>query len=347
MVAFHAYQLMYIEKLPDESHDAGIRLLFSSRDDQQSRAAAVMVFFVLSGYLVGGPAIVRMDRASRCHRLFFRPHGPSLCRAHSSIDDCILRLCVCEAIIGLGSIRGLASGSVRPRANPLRANRAVWCNLQRPVSANDQSARNSQPICRSGACPTNSGTTSSSSRCCRLSESRPSRSPLSESSDCSCSQSTMTGGNAYWVAVLLHFAIWSLGALVYAVTMPIARWIVLVAGSLILLHIAEIFGFAPRWAVTEFTIGLGTAAAIIGLSHFQVPLPSFLNFGKTLAKFSFSLYAIHYPILLFLHVIIGGRYEFTLASFVLNICFRAGLRAGRLRFLSAVRAPYTRGACVA
>ncbi len=62
-------------------------------------------------------------------------------------------------------------------------------------------------------------------------------------------------------------------------------------------------------------VGLGTAAFIVGADHLKVSLPSFLRAGRELAKFSFSLYAIHYPIPLLLNVTVASdRQEFTLDS---------------------------------
>jgi peptidoglycan/LPS O-acetylase OafA/YrhL len=323
VVAFHAYQLMYIERLPDESHGAGIGLLFSALWTVSSHgAAAVMVFFVLSGYLVGGPAIVRawagrLDvvdyfsaRMARLYVVLIPALTIAFCAYVSakqssgwgafvaSHQDLYDRARILFAPVGpYGAIcNGLFLQTIV--CSEFAANLPLWSlsnefwyyvlifallsTVRKPAFALAVVGIFGLFL-------------------------------LAEYND--------RGGTHTGLRLSFYFAIWSLGALAYAVTMPIVRWTVLVTGSLILLYIAEIFGLAPRWAVTEFTIGLGTAAAIIGLSHFQVSLPSFLNFGKTLAKFSFSLYAIHYPILLFLHVMIGGRYEFTLASFVLNISF--------------------------
>src|SRR3979411_3306308 len=60
VLAFHSYQFMFREQLPGASYDAVIVFAYSVVWAVSAHGvAAVMVFFVLSGYLVGGPAIVR------------------------------------------------------------------------------------------------------------------------------------------------------------------------------------------------------------------------------------------------------------------------------------------------
>src|ERR1700733_133985 len=60
VLAFHGYQLMFQEQVPGAGHDASIVVAYSALWAFSAHGmAAVIVFFVLSGYLVGGPALVR------------------------------------------------------------------------------------------------------------------------------------------------------------------------------------------------------------------------------------------------------------------------------------------------
>ena len=59
VLAFHSYQLMFLEHLPGADYDPAIRLAYSVFWTLSGHGGdAVLVFFVLSGYLVGGPALV-------------------------------------------------------------------------------------------------------------------------------------------------------------------------------------------------------------------------------------------------------------------------------------------------
>lgn len=60
VLLFHSYQLLFQEQLPPESYGAGIVYAYSALWSISAHGpSAVIVFFVLSGYLVGGPALVR------------------------------------------------------------------------------------------------------------------------------------------------------------------------------------------------------------------------------------------------------------------------------------------------
>jgi len=88
------------------------------------------------------------------------------------------------------------------------------------------------------------------------------------------------------------------------------------------IYVLSIKGLLPSWAAYHLTIGLLTAAAILSLEFTRTPLPSFLRFASEIAKFSFSLYAIHYPILALLNVVASSNHtDFTFASFGLNVIF--------------------------
>ena len=70
-------------------------------------------------------------------------------------------------------------------------------------------------------------------------------------------------GTHIGLRLFFYFGIWALGALAYAVIMPIRGWAILIAAGLVVLQLAWMLHLAPRWAVTEFMIGLLTAAFII------------------------------------------------------------------------------------
>jgi diketogulonate reductase-like aldo/keto reductase/peptidoglycan/LPS O-acetylase OafA/YrhL len=117
------------------------------------------------------------------------------------------------------------------------------------------------------------------------------------------------------------FGIWCLGVLIYAVVAPAWAWccgfLAILAGT----YGLSINGLLPHWAASVVAVGAGTAALIVFVERLKMPLPSFLGAGRELAKFSFSLYAIHYPILLLLNVAARERWDFTLASLALDAIF--------------------------
>lgn len=60
VLALHSYELMFQRELPGVGYDASIVFAYSALWALSAHGIpAVMVFFVLSGYLVGGPALVR------------------------------------------------------------------------------------------------------------------------------------------------------------------------------------------------------------------------------------------------------------------------------------------------
>jgi peptidoglycan/LPS O-acetylase OafA/YrhL len=80
-------------------------------------------------------------------------------------------------------------------------------------------------------------------------------------------------------------------------------------------------GLLAPWAADDLIVGLVTAAAIVWIEFARIRLPSFLRFGKETAKWSFSLYAIHYPILVFLNVMSNNPHDFTMGSLGLDLAF--------------------------
>src|ERR1700746_3555287 len=60
VLLFHSYQLLFQEQLPGASYSSAIVYVYSALWTISAHGpSAVIVFFVLSGYLVGGPALVR------------------------------------------------------------------------------------------------------------------------------------------------------------------------------------------------------------------------------------------------------------------------------------------------
>jgi peptidoglycan/LPS O-acetylase OafA/YrhL len=118
------------------------------------------------------------------------------------------------------------------------------------------------------------------------------------------------------------FPIWCSGALVYAIVAPVLAWLCVFLIGLTGIYILSVNGLLAAWAAYDLTIGLLTAATIVILEFTKTSLPSFLRFTRELAKFSFSLYAIHYPILVLLNVLASSnRSEFTFASLGLSAVF--------------------------
>jgi peptidoglycan/LPS O-acetylase OafA/YrhL len=324
VVAFHSYQLMFQEQLPGAGYDSSIVFAYSSLWAISAHGvAAVMVFFVLSGYLVGGPALVRARngglsaidyfsaRASRLYVVLIPALAISFCAYVFA-----RQLGGWQAFVAsreyLYSASGLFSASVGPAT-------AVCNGL----------------FLQTIACATFAGNLALWSLSnefwyyalafALLSVRRkPSFALLvgaifvlfvvAERSD---PRGTHTG-----LKFFFYFIIWCGGALVYAVAAPAMVWIAGFLGSLGGIYILSVKGLLAPWAAYHLAIGLFTAAAIVSLEFTRATLPSFLRFTKEIAKFSFSLYAIHYPILVLLNVLASSdRTDFTLASFGLNAAF--------------------------
>ena len=324
VVAFHSYQLMFMEKLPSESYDPAIRLVYSILWTLSAHGpAAVLVFFVLSGYLVGGPALVRSLRG-RLHAVDY--FSARLTRLYVVLLPA-LTISFCVYI----SARQSAGWQSYVSSHQDVYNSALIFH----ASVGATTAICNGLFLQTIACSEFAGNLALWSLAAEfwyyvlffaLISAR--RTPaylllilavfglfgLAEYHDRS--------GTHIGMRLLFLFSIWCFGAIAYAVIAPIRVWcfgfLVSVAG----LYALASKGLLPQWAAASLAIGLVTAAFVVGIDYLRVSLPSWLRAGRELAKFSFSLYAIHYPILLLLNVTVAsGRQDFTLASVGLDASF--------------------------
>jgi peptidoglycan/LPS O-acetylase OafA/YrhL len=112
-------------------------------------------------------------------------------------------------------------------------------------------------------------------------------------------------------------------------------WLLGLLISLAGIYLLQAKGLLPGWAAHHLTVSILTAAAILGIEFTRLSLPSSLYFARDIAKWSFSLYAIHYPILVFLNVSIAAeKREFTIGSLALDMLFiLCGLLAAFIFYL--------------
>jgi peptidoglycan/LPS O-acetylase OafA/YrhL len=324
VLVFHAYQLMFQEQVPGASYDASIVFAYSAaRALSAHGVAAVTVFFVLSGYLVGGPALVRAKNGGLSAIDYFSARAARLYVV--LIPALVISFC---AYVSAKQMGGWPAFEASHRAY-YEASGLLSASVS-PASA----------ICnglflQTIACPAFAGNLALWSLSnefwyyvlifALLSvRKNPTWALLivgivvlfviAEKSDV---RGTHTG-----LAFFLYFFIWCCGALVYAIVAPVLAWLFALLICLGGIYILSINGLLASWAAYYLTIALLTGAAILSLEFTKISLPSFLRFTSELAKFSFTLYAIHFPILVFLNVIASSHPpEFTFASLGLNALF--------------------------
>jgi peptidoglycan/LPS O-acetylase OafA/YrhL len=332
VVAFHAYQLLWIEKLPGPGYGPGIHFTYAVLWGlSRHGVAAVMIFFVLSGYLVGGPALVRSlqgrlraadyftARATRLYvvvipALLLSAALYALARASEGWPDFVASH---QHIFNAGRIFNAPAGPLAAACNLLflqtiacheYAGNLAWWSLANEFwyyvlfFALLSVRRNlwwALPI-------------------------------LAILMLFYQAERFDTAGHHTGLQFIFYFAIWCLGVVAYAVAAPAWLWALGFATGLMGLQLIPL---APVWAYYA-TIGLVTCAAIVGLERAKWPLPAFLRFGIPLAAMSFSLYAIHYPVLLLLDVVFGRHAGFTLQYLGIYTGFMvAGLLVGALFYL--------------
>ena len=325
VLAFHSYQLMFMERLPGPDYDPAIRLAYSVFWTLSGHGGeAVLVFFVLSGYLVGGPALVRCLHGKLSAVDYF---SARLARLYIVvIPALIISFC---AYISARQLPGW--GDFVASHQDLYDSARVFLAPVGPSAA----------ICnglflQTIVCSEFSGNVALWSLSnefwyyvlffALISVRKASAYALlivailglflvAERHD--------PTGTHIGLKFFFFFAIWCLGVLIYALVVPAWAWccgfIVIVAGA----YGMSIRGLLPHWAAVVVAVGAGTAAFIVFIERLKIPLPSFLGFGRELAKFSFSLYAIHYPILLLLNVAARERRDFTVASLGIDATFIA------------------------
>ena len=337
VLIFHSYQLLFEEQLPGATHDGPIVLVYSVIWALSGHGvAAVIVFFVLSGYLVGGPALVRAKngelnaidyfsaRASRLYVVLLPALAVSLLfyLLATQSDKWQPFVAFHQHILAAS---GLFSSSVSPAA--------ALCNGL---------------FLQTIACSTYAGNLALWS----LSNEfwyyvlifallsvgkRPAwilaivvilaLFVVAERAD--------VRGYHTGLKFTFYFLIWCVGALVYAVVLPLRMWLLGLLISLAGIYLLQAKGLLPGWAAYHLTVSILTAAAILGIEFTRLSLPSSLYFARDIAKWSFSLYAIHYPILVFLNVSIAAeKREFTIGSLALDMLFiLCGLLAAFIFYL--------------
>ena len=323
VLAFHSYQLMFMEQLPGLNYEPAIRLAYSVFWTLSGHGGdAVLVFFVLSGYLVGGPALVRSFHGKLSAVDYF---SARLARLYIVVIPA-LTISFCAYI----SARQLPGwGGFVASHQELYDSARVFLAPVGPSAAICNGLFLQTIVCSEFAGNVALWSLSNEFWYYLLFFALISvrKAPayvlvivaifglfmVAERHD--------PTGTHIGLKFFFFFAVWCLGVLVYAVITPTWAWccgfLVILAGA----YGLSIKGLLPHWAAIVVAVGLGTAAFIVLIERLKIPLPSFLGFGRNLAKFSFSLYAIHYPILLLLNVVTRERRDFTLASLALDATF--------------------------
>lgn len=323
VLLFHSYQLLFQEELPDASYGSAIVYLYSGLWSISAHGpSAVIVFFVLSGYLVGGPALVR----ARTGNL----NGLDYFSARTARLYVVLVPALALSLFFFASARHLNGWQMFVDTHQrLDDGTKIFSAGYGPVTALCNAL-----FLQTISCSMFAGNVALWSLSNEfwyyllvfafLSVRKSSLwvllvamifflFALAEHSD--------RLGYHTGLKFFFYFVLWSFGMAVYAVSAPVLLWSVLfflgVAGALVLAHA----GLLASWAANDLIVGLTTAVAIVGIEFAKIQLPSFLHFGKETAKWSFSLYAIHYPILVFLNVMSDNPHDFTMGSFALDITF--------------------------
>jgi peptidoglycan/LPS O-acetylase OafA/YrhL len=323
VVLFHSYQLLFLEQLPSASYGSVIVYLYSTLWAISAHGpAAVIVFFVLSGYLVGGPALVRAKTG--------KLNGVDYFSARASRLYVVLIPALVLSFFLYASARHLSGWHTFVDTHQ---------NLDEGVKLFTASYSPATAFCNALFLQTigcsifagNMALWSLSNEfwyyllIFALLSVR--KTPLwallvvaifflfafAEHSD--------SLGHHTGLKFFFYFLIWSLGTVVYALSAPVLVWSVFFLLGLAGILIVSGAGLLAPWAANDFIIGLVTAAAIVWIEFAKIRLPSFFRFGKETAKWSFSLYAIHYPILVFLNVMSNNPHDFTMGSLGLDIAF--------------------------
>jgi peptidoglycan/LPS O-acetylase OafA/YrhL len=325
VLAFHGYQLMFLEQqVPGAGHDPSIVVAYSALWALSAHGtAAVMVFFVLSGYLVGGPALIRAKNGGLNAIDYFSARATRLYVV--LIPALVISACAYVSARHLGGWEAFAASR-----QPLYDASSLLFASTTPTSALCNGLFLQTIICPRFA--GNQALWSLSNEFwyyvlifALVSVRKTPPMALLIVGICVlfviAEKSDVRGAHT-GLRFPFYFCIWCGGALVYAIVAPVLAWLSAFVIGLGGIHILSMKGLLPSWAANELTIGLFTAAAIVTLEATKASLPSCLRFTTELAKFSFSLYAIHYPILLFLNVVASNHPpEFTFASLGLNALF--------------------------
>jgi peptidoglycan/LPS O-acetylase OafA/YrhL len=323
VLLFHSYQLLFQEQLPGAGYDSAIVYVYSTLWAVSAHGpSAVIVFFVLSGYLVGGPALVRAKIGKLNAVDYFS--------ARASRLYVVLIPALVLSFVFYVSARHLSGWQMFVDTHQQLHDGATLLT----ASYSPATALCNALFLQTISCSTFAGNLALWSLSNEfwyyllifafLSVRKTSLWALlvvaifflfvfAEHSD--------RLGYHTGLKFFFYFVIWSFGTVVYAISAPILVWSVFfllgLAGTLVVSRA----GLLAPWAAGDFIVGLVTAAAIVWIEFARIRLPSFLRFGKETAKWSFSLYAIHYPILVFFNVISDNPHDFTMGSLGLDLAF--------------------------
>lgn len=336
VVAFHSYQLLWTEKLPGSEYGPAIHLTYSVLWDLSKHGvAAVVVFFVLSGYLVGGPALVRSLNGRLRAREYFTARAA---RLYTVIIPALL------LSVALYALARSSSGW-----EDFVASHQQVFNSERIFSApiGPLAAACNLLFLQTIVCQEYAGNLAWWSLANEFWYYVLFFALLSVRRNLWWALPIIAIFGLFWLAerndgsgthaglkFIFYFGIWCMGVVAYAVVAPMWLWACGFAAGLAGLYLIAASGMiAPFWSYYA-TIGLVTAASIVVIERVKIPLPSFLRFGISLAAMSFSLYAVHYLLLLWLNVIADRRQEFTFAMIGLDLVFVAAcLLSARLFYL--------------
>lgn len=304
VVAFHSYQLMFLERGPRMDEDPFMRHLQLVLQSLSAHGtAAVIVFFVLSGYLVGGPAIVR----ARTGRL----------RAIDYFSARAARLYVVLIPALVVSLFAYILSRHMPSWNTFAASRQDLYDATRLLSANVElkNAVCNAAFLQTIACSEFAGNLALWSLSNEFwyyvlifalvsVRSRPSLTILiiaifalfvyAEKHD---PTGTHVGAKFFF-----YFGIWCLGAAAYAVRASAAVRLGALATCLGAMWLLAVERVIPMWAASQMAIGLIATATIVGLEISRASMPRLLRPVAGYSKYSFSLYATHYPVLVLMNV---------------------------------------------
>jgi peptidoglycan/LPS O-acetylase OafA/YrhL len=323
VVAFHSYQLMFLERSPPNDGSLLNDLYAVLQSLSAHGTAAVIVFFVLSGYLVGGPAIIRART------------GELSAIEYVSARAARLYVVLIPALVVSLCAYGLARHL--PTWNLFAGSRHDLYDASRLLAASGGVAT---AVCnalylQTIACPEFAGNLALWSLSNEFwyyvlifllvsVRGRPGLAILiigvfalfvyAERHD--------PTGTHIGAKFVFYFAIWCLGVAVYAVQARPIHWLgafVLCLGAVWLLCIE---GVVPNWAASEMTTGLVAAAAIVSLELSETAMSRVFRPVAGCAKYSFSLYATHYPVLVLMNVMFSsGGVEFTLPALLRFLSF--------------------------
>jgi peptidoglycan/LPS O-acetylase OafA/YrhL len=323
VLLFHSYQLLFQEQLPGAGYGSAIVYVYSTVWAISAHGpAAVIVFFVLSGYLVGGPALVRAKTG--------KLNGVDYFSARASRLYVVLIPALVLSLVFYVSARHLSGWQMFVDTHQ---------HLDEGVKLFKASYSPATALCntlflQTITCSMFAGNMALWSLSNEfwyyllifafLSVRKTSLWALlvvaifflfafAEHSD--------RLGYHTGLKFFFYFVIWSFGTVVYAISAPILVWSVFFLLGLVCTLVVSHAGLLALWAAGDFIVGLVTAAAIVWIEFANIRLPLFLRFGKETAKWSFSLYAIHYPILVFLNVMSNNPHDFTMGSLGIDVAF--------------------------